>query len=258
MIDGRSECRARSLRHKPDAARARTRRVTPLAPHACAPYHSPMVADLFAHVRTWVFDLDNTLYPPEAGLFAQIEPRMTAWVARELDVGEEEANRIRQDYWVEYGTTLSGLMAQHGTDPTPYLSYVHDIDFSGLARDAALKAALTALPGRKIVYTNGTAPYAQRVLDARGLVDIFDAVYGIEEAHFHPKPQAAAYDTIVARDGFDPDTAAMFEDDQRNLAVPHTLGMKTVHVAPSPLDPTPPYVQHHTDDLAAFLDALTA
>lgn len=215
-----------------------------------------MVADLFSHVRTWIFDLDNTLYPPSAGLFDLIEPRMTDWVSRELNVSEDEANRLRHAYWMDYGTTLSGMMAEHGTDPLPYLTYVHDIDFSGLAKDAALKAAITALPGRKLVYTNGSEPYAQRVLDARGLVGIFDAVYGIEHAHFHPKPQAEAFAAILDKDGLEPQTAAMFEDDDRNLAVPHALGMKTVHVAPNPLDQPAPHVQHHTNDLAAFLQQL--
>ncbi|WP_460274808.1 pyrimidine 5'-nucleotidase [Celeribacter sp. ULVN23_4] len=217
-----------------------------------------MVADHFSHVKTWVFDLDNTLYPPEAALFAQIEVKMTDWVARELQVSSDEANRLRREYWSEFGTTLSGMMAKHGTDPLPYLSYVHDIDFSGLTRDAELKSAITALPGRKIVYTNGSAPYAERVLEARGLTGIFNAVYGIEHADFHPKPQALAFDTVLGRDGVDPKTAAMFEDDPRNLEVPHGLGMKTVYVAPSPLDPPAPHIQHHTDDLAGFLRALMA
>ena len=212
-----------------------------------------MVADHFSHVKTWVFDLDNTLYPPEAALFSQIEVKMTDWVARELNVSHDEANRLRSDYWREFGTTLSGMMAKHGTDPLPYLTYVHDIDFSGLTRDAELKSAITALPGRKIVYTNGSAPYAERVLEARGLTGIFNAVYGIEHAEFHPKPKAEAFDTVLRLDGVTPTEAAMFEDDPRNLEVPHELGMKTVYVAPSPLDPPAPHIHHHTNDLARFL-----
>ncbi|AVW91500.1 pyrimidine 5'-nucleotidase [Celeribacter baekdonensis] len=215
-----------------------------------------MVSDQFSHVNTWVFDLDNTLYPPEAALFAQIEVKMTDWVARELGVSLEAANALRSAYWRDYGTTLSGMMAKHGTDPLPYLSYVHDIDFSGLQLDAELKAAITALPGRKIVYTNGSAPYAERVLEARGLTGIFNAVYGIEHAKFHPKPLAEAFDTVLALDGITPNTAAMFEDDPRNLKVPHDLGMKTVYVAAAPLDPPAPHIHHHTDNLSAFLRAL--
>ncbi|WP_226550045.1 pyrimidine 5'-nucleotidase [Celeribacter naphthalenivorans] len=215
-----------------------------------------MVADHFSHVKTWVFDLDNTLYPPEAALFSQIEVKMTDWVARELNVSQDEANRLRSDYWREFGTTLSGMMTKHGTDPLPYLTYVHDIDFSGLTRDAELKAAITNLPGRKIVYTNGSAPYANRVLEARGLTGIFNAVYGIEHAEFHPKPKAEAFDTVLGLDGITPTEAAMFEDDPRNLEVPHKLGMKTIYVAPSPLAPPAPHIDHHTNDLARFLREL--
>jgi len=208
----------------------------------------------FAHVETWVFDLDNTLYPPEARLFDQIEVRMTAWVSRILGVNEVEANRVRADYWARYGTTLAGLMREHGVDPAPYLEEVHDITLDHLVSDAALVEAISRLPGRKIVYTNGSEPYARRVLAARGLAPLFDAVYGVEHAGFRPKPERAAFDAIIALDGFVPSRAAMFEDDPRNLAEPHGLGMMTVHVAPLPAPAS--HIHHHTADLAAFLAAL--
>ena len=196
-----------------------------------------MVAAAFAHVRVWVFDLDNTLYPPGARLFDQIEVRMTDWVARELGLPRAEADALRDSYWQRYGTTLAGLMAEHGVDPAPYLDEVHDIDLSALAPDAVLAGRIAALPGRKIVYTNGCEPYARRVLAARGLTGAFDAVYGVEHAGFRPKPERAA-----------------FEDDPRNLAVPHALGMRTVLVAaePQPLD----HIHHHATDLSAFLSQL--
>ncbi|SPF75464.1 hypothetical protein ALP8811_00452 [Aliiroseovarius pelagivivens] len=213
-----------------------------------------MVADLFSHVSHWVFDLDNTLYPPRVRLFDQIEVRMTNWVMEELGVDRAEADRLRHKYWREHGTTLAGLMREHGVDPGPYLHDVHDISFDALEPDHDLASHIANLPGRKIVYTNGTAPYAEQVLAARGLSGMFDAVYGVEHADFHPKPDRAAFDTVFARDGVKPDIAAMFEDDPRNLAVPHELGMKTVHVAP---DPEPAdHIHHHTDDLTAFLERL--
>ena len=209
----------------------------------------------FAHVETWVFDLDNTLYPPEVRLFDQIEVRMTAWVERALGVDRETANHLRKHYWQRYGTTLAGLMREHKVDPAPYLTDVHDIDFSVLDPDPDLARAIDSLPGRAIVYTNGSAPYARRVIAARGLDGLFDAVYGVEDAAFHPKPERRAYDAIIARDGFDPGRAAMFEDDTRNLAEPRALGMRTVHVAPKP-EPAP-FIEHHTADLAGFLARLT-
>lgn len=208
----------------------------------------------FTHVSTWVFDLDNTLYPPHMRLFDQIEVRMTDWVMRALQVDRARADHLRAHYWQTYGTTLAGLMTEHDIDPGPYLTEVHDIDFSVLSQDPHLAAAIRALPGRKIVYTNGCAPYAEKVLAARGLGGVFDAVYGVEHANFHPKPEARAFQTVFAQDGLTPTLAAMFEDDTRNLAVPHALGMRTVHVAPAP-EPAP-HIHHHTDDLAGFLARL--
>lgn len=213
-----------------------------------------MVAARFSHVTSWVFDLDNTLYPPQMRLFDQIERRMTAFVQDSLGVTETEANRLRQQYWHRYGTTLAGLMEVHGIDPGPYLTDVHDIDFSVLSPDPVLRARIEALPGRKIVYTNGCAPYAENVIRGRGLSGIFDAVYGVEHANFRPKPERDAFETIFAQDKLAPESAAMFEDDHRNLAAPHAMGMRTVHVAPEP-EPAE-HIHHHTVDLSDFLGQL--
>ena len=213
-----------------------------------------MPAEHFRHVRTWVFDLDNTLYPPRMRLFDQIEKRMTAYVARTL--GVTEADHLRATYWRLHGTTLAGLMAEHALDPGPYLADVHDIDFSVLTPDPDLATHIAALPGRRIVYTNADAPYARRVLAARGLEGLFDAVYGVEHAGYRPKPERQAFETVFALDGLDPATAAMFEDDARNLAAPHAMGMQTIHIAPEP-EPAP-HIHHHDADLTAFLGRLTA
>lgn len=210
-----------------------------------------MVAASFKHVRAWVFDLDNTLYPPSARLFDQIEVKMTDYVAKALNVSTEVADHLRATYWKRYGTTLAGLMAEHSIDPEPYLDAVHDIDFSVLSPDPTLAARIAALPGRKVVYTNGARPYALKVLEARGLTGLFDAVYGVEHAGYRPKPEQAAFEAIFALDNLAPEFGAMFEDDVRNLAVPHALGMRTVHVGPDPLPA--PHIHHHTDDLTAFL-----
>lgn len=208
----------------------------------------------FRHVQTWVFDLDNTLYPPQVRLFDQINARMSAYVMRELGLPRAEADALRHSYWKDHGTTLAGLMTHHGIDPDPYLVEVHAIDFSVLPPAPDLAARIGALPGRRIVYTNGSAPYAARVIEARGLDGLFDAVYGIEDAGYRPKPQRAAFEAIFARDGLDSTRAAMFEDDDRNLAAPHAMGMRTVLVGP---DPVPaPHIHHHTDDLAGFLGQL--
>ena len=214
-----------------------------------------MAKAAFQHVEYWVFDLDNTLYPPQARLFDQIEVRMTRFVMEALGVERSEADRLRRHYWQLYGTTLAGLMHEHDVDPAPYLTEVHDISLDHLEPDPELAEGIARLPGRRIVHTNGSAPYARRVLEARGLAEVFDAVYGVEHAQFRPKPERAAFEAVFARDGVRPERAAMFEADPRNLAAPHEMGMCTVHVAPERHQAD--HIQHHTDDLAAFLKALT-
>lgn len=205
----------------------------------------------FERLRAWVFDLDNTLYPPHMRLFDQIEVKMNSFVMNTLGIGHAEADEMRSLYWREHGTTLAGLMQNHGVDPVAYMDEVHDISFDALEPDPHLAELIAALPGRRIVYTNGSAPYAARVLKARGLSDAFDAIYGVEHADYLPKPHASAFDRIFALDGLHPAEAVMFEDDSRNLEVPHALGMTTVHVAPEPAPAE--HIHHHTDNLTAFL-----
>lgn len=210
--------------------------------------------ELFSDIQTWVFDLDNTLYPPEVRLFDQIEARMVAYVMDALAVDRAEADRLRARYWKSHGTTLAGLMDNHGIDPHRFMVEVHDIDFSVLPDDPTLRARIDALPGRKIIYTNGSAPYAENVLQGRGLSGLFDKIYGVEEAGWRPKPEQAAFDKVFGRDGLQPDRAVMFEDEARNLEVPHKMGLRTVHVAPEPY--LAPYIHHHTEDISGFLAQL--
>ncbi|MEM9967752.1 MAG: pyrimidine 5'-nucleotidase [Pseudomonadota bacterium] len=214
-----------------------------------------MIEQAFEHVETWVFDLDNTLYPPSANLFELIQERMTAWVMSTLQISQAEAEHVRHRYWREHGTTLAGLMRHHQIDPVPYLRDVHDIPMDRLDPDPLLAEHIRALPGRRIVYTNACVPYAERVLTARGLDGVFDAIYGVEDANYHPKPDHAAFQQIFNLDGLQPRAAAMFEDEPRNLSVPHALGMRTVLV--SDLRPDDAHIHHHTDDLTSFLRRLT-
>ncbi len=207
--------------------------------------------EAFSHIRTWVFDLDHTLYPPSARLFDLIEVRMTDYVMSALGVARDEADHLRKHYWAKHGTTLAGLMREHDVDPAPYLTDVHDIPMDRLEPDPVLAAQIRNLPGRRIVYTNGCAPYAERVLDARGLSGLFDAVYGVEDADYLPKPDHDAFAKVFEKDGLTPSEAAMFEDDPRNLQVPHSLGMRTVHVAQH--QDTGAHIHFHTDDLSSFL-----
>lgn len=228
-----------------------------------SPMHHP--AD-FEHVEHWVFDLDNTLYPPECDLFAQIDVKMCEFIMRTLDVDAIEAKRVQKDFYVEHGTTLAGLMAVHGTEPASFLAHVHDIDVSVVAPDKALGQAIESLPGRKIIFTNGSVTHAKNVVGQLGIAHVFDGIYDIVSTGYKPKPMREAYERFVQQSGIAPERAAMFEDIPRNLEIPHDLGMKTVWVRPSGEGGTERYqrlsheggeaahVHHATDDLTAFLE----
>ena len=215
-----------------------------------------MKFDEFHNIDTWVFDLDNTLYPPKVRLFDQIEKKMRCFVADFLNVSLAEADMLRAKYWISHGTTLAGMMENHAMPPDEFLRNVHEIDFSVLPSSQNLAKLLSALPGRKIVYTNGTEPYARRVLTARGLEQEFEAVYGIEHASYQPKPRAEAFHEVFARAKVTPDTAAIFEDDLRNLEVPAHLGLKTIFISPDLIFPD--YVDMAHSDLETFLSHLVA
>jgi len=209
-------------------------------------------ADL-AHVETWVFDMDNTLYPPELRLFDQVSARITGFVMRELRLEQAEADALRARYFRDYGTTLAGLMAVHGLDPDPYLAEVHAIDLSGVAPDARLAGAIAALPGRKVIYTNGSRAHGLNIAQALGLASCFAAFYGVEDAEYVVKPHRPAFEAVFARDGLDPRRAAMVEDDQRNLRVPAEMGMHAIWRPVSADEARAPHVHHVAPDLADFL-----
>ena len=206
----------------------------------------------FDRVSSWVFDLDHTLYPRQNCLFDQIEVKMTDYVMQNLGINRERANRLRKNYWNIYGTTLSGLMKEYSIDPKKFLHDVHQIDFSVLEPSPDLGEAIANLNGRKIIYTNGTAIYAQEVLTALEILPVFDSIYGVENADYLPKPEAGAFEIIFKKDGISPQNAAMFEDDPRNLIAPKSLGMQTVLVGQNHLE-KPNHVDFVTNDLGYFL-----
>jgi len=210
----------------------------------------------FAHVETWVFDLDNTLYHPSARLFDQINALMTGFIMRELGVSRPEADRLRRTYWQQHGATLGGLIAEHGVDPDRFLAEVHAIDLSALTPDADLAEAIRRVPGRKIVHTNGARAHAARVLSARGLEGIFDAVFAIEDKALTPKPRPEAYRRIVDLARLDPARTAMIEDDARNLEVPKALGMATIWLCHQTGGRAPGWVDRRIVELTRFLQEL--
>lgn len=218
----------------------------------------------FAHVNTWVFDLDNTLYPASCRLFDQMHVKMSDYVMRHFNLPYPEARALQRELFLKHGTTLRGLMVEHGHAPDGFLEAVHDIDYSGVPHNPKLIAALERLPGRKIVFTNGTAQHAARVMDRLGVAGAFHGVFDIVDSDHIPKPAAEPYGKFLKEHQVDPARAAFFEDIPHNLKVPHDLGMVTVLVLPDTGEEVKEwhggrdaaYVEHVTEDLADFLSQL--
>jgi putative hydrolase of the HAD superfamily len=184
----------------------------------------------FAHIRDWIFDLDNCLYPASTGLFSLIDERMGAYIQRLLGCDPVEARRVQKAHFHEHGTTLAGLMKEHGVDPHDFLGDVHDIPLDLVANDERLARALGRLVGRRFVFTNGDAPYARRVLEAIGVHDHFDDLHDIHASDLRPKPDPHGYELLCERFGIDPKHALLADDMVQNLAPAKALGMTTVWV----------------------------
>lgn len=227
-------------------------------------------ADIFARfssIDTWIFDLDNTLYPRHTDLFKQMEEKMSHYVADLLDIDHQEATSLRESYYEEHGTTLRGLMIEHDIHPDDFLEYVHDIDHSWVKPDPALAQAIRSLPGKRFIYTNGTNSHALKVAERLGITDYFDDIFDIVWADLEPKPHRAPYEKLIEQTGIDPRRSAMFEDLARNLKVPFDMGMETVLIVPGHMRDVfhesweakgteAPHVNHVTDDLGQFLSGV--
>ena len=222
---------------------------------------------MFQGVEAWVFDLDNTLYPAEADLFSQINHQIADYVAKLLDLGHDEALKTQKAYYHEYGTTLRGLMIEHKIDPDDFLRHAHDIDYSNLKPDPDLGKAIEALPGKKFIFTNGDRPHAERTAAALGITEHFEDIFDIVAADLMPKPNRETYDMFLQQTGISPVRAAMFEDLNRNLEVPHRLGMRTILIVPSGTREVfredwdverkaQSHIDFVTDDLSDFLTAV--
>lgn len=222
---------------------------------------SPPRVRSFGHIETWIFDLDNTLYPSSCRLYVEVEQRMARYIMDELKLDLEGAHALRRRYFQDHGTTLRGLMNEYGVEPQRFLDYVHEIDVSAVEPAPALGRALAALPGRKLIFTNGTRLHAERVLDRLELTHHFAAIHDIVAIDFQPKPNEAGYRALVETYAIDPRRAAMVEDMARNLPPAAALGMTTIWLRGGPhdeFDARHAGAIHHTiDDLTEFLAALT-
>jgi putative hydrolase of the HAD superfamily len=230
---------------------------------ACAPRRG------FGHVETWVFDLDNTLYPHHLNLWQQVDVRIRDYIAKFLDIGEEDAFRLQKDYYRRYGTSMRGMMVEHGMKPDDFLDFVHQIDHTPIEPNPALGAALEQLKGRKLILTNGTRVHAEAVMRRLKVHEHFEDVFDIVAGELEPKPMPQTYHRFLKRHQVDPRKAAIFEDLARNLQVPHALGMTTVLVVPERTREVfredwelegwdAPHIDYVTDDLVGFLRSLNA
>ena len=222
----------------------------------------------FEHTQAWIFDLDNTLYPADCNLFAQVDQRMGEFIARYLGVPFAYARHLQKTYYRQFGTTLTGLMRVHRMDPGAFLDYVHDLDLSMVAEHPQLAAAIARLPGRKLILTNGSRAHAERVAGKLGILGLFEGIFDIVDSDYVPKPFPACYDLFLKACGVDAGVSAMFEDMPHNLEAPHALGMTTVLVRSEanhdhPVQKAirswvapPAHVHHMTYDLAGFLEGV--
>ncbi|MBL8587058.1 MAG: pyrimidine 5'-nucleotidase [Methylobacteriaceae bacterium] len=225
----------------------------------------------FAHVDVWVFDLDNTLYPPDSDLWPKIDQRITLFLAELFGLDGHSSRALQKYYYERYGTTLKGLMEEHRISADEFLDFVHDIDRSSLQPNHTLAGAIAALPGRKLILTNGSRDHALRTAEQLGLHEMFEDIFDIVAADLVPKPEAATYEMFFDRHDVDPRRAAMFEDIAKNLFVPHARGMVTTLVVPKAgaidhrgeIDSTvhanlgaQPHIDFVTSDLEGFLEAL--
>lgn len=210
-------------------------------------------------IETWVFDLDNTLYPASSGLFPLVQARMNEYICRLLNVSMDEAKVLRAQYFREHGTTMHGLMATHRVDPHEFMAFVHDVDLACVPENPALVAALGSLSGRKLIYTNGSVPHAENLLRHLGISHYFDDIFDIVASDFAPKPSAVPFDVFVRRFGIAPRRALMVEDMAKNLAPAAELGMTTAWVKTgidwAAIASDADYINYVVDDLAGFLGA---
>jgi len=217
--------------------------------------HAPL-----RHIDCWIFDLDNSLYPASANLFALIDIRMSQFIQHLFACGDDEARRVQKQYFHEHGTTLAGLMASHGVDPHEFLDFVHDIDLARIAADPKLVAALDRLPGRKFVFTNGDEKYARRVLDRLGLANAFDGLHDIHAMAYVPKPDPRSYAAMCERYAIAPERALFVEDMARNLAPAKALGMTTVWIdngsEQAGVGADPAFIDYRVADIGEWLEEM--
>ena len=218
---------------------------------------APIPVNRLAGAETWIFDLDNTLYPASCDLFSQVERNMTAYIMDRLELDRNDAYAVQKNYFREHGTTMRGLMHHHGIDPHDFLGFVHEIDLSPIPDNPDLGALLGNLPGRKIIFTNGSVRHAERITEHMGIDEHFEAVFDIVAANYVPKPERVVYESLIDLHGIDPASCVMVEDMAINLAPAAELGITTVWIETQSTwgraRSDGPFIHHRSDDLTDWL-----
>jgi putative hydrolase of the HAD superfamily len=226
---------------------------------------APRKLDLFDRIESWVFDLDNTLYPASSRLFSEVSRRMTAFISEYFDMAPDAARQRQRDFFMRYGTTLRGLMVEHGVDPEPFLEYVHAIDVGLIDANPNLAERLARLPGRKLIFTNASRRHAERVLERLGITSHIEEIFDIAAADYVPKPDRTSYSLMLQRHQLAAENACMIDDIVRNLEPAKMLGMTTVWLKGDiewargeDTGGGASYIDHTIDDLGSWLDWVIA
>ena len=221
------------------------------------------------NITNWVFDLDNTLYKAECGLFDKVHILMGKFIEEKLNLNSGDAQALRSKYYHQYGTTLRGLMIEHHVNPNEYLDYVHQINYEVVQPNTSLAEILKSLNGKKYIFTNANFEHVEKVLEKLHMTNIFDGCFDISESDYMPKPHKEVYDSFQYIFNLDNSSTAMFEDLHINLREPHKMGWQTVWVTNNleynlnkdvnqqediqKIIDEKGYISHVTDDLENFL-----
>jgi putative hydrolase of the HAD superfamily len=205
-------------------------------------------------------DLDDTLYPPDRGIWGEISRRINLYLSDRIGVPIHAVDAERRRLFERYGTTFSGLQHEHAVNPEEYFTFVHDIPLDRfLTADAALRDMLARLPQRKFVFSNADAPYIRRVLEALGVLDLFDGIIDIYATGFACKPLPASYQAALTQaNQSDAARCWLVDDLARNLVPAAQLGMVTVLVAPKERTGNAHHQIDHIHELEKLLREETA
>ena len=218
------------------------------------------MSSLVNKIDTWIFDLDNTLYSADSGIFQQVHQLMGKFIQEFLNIDLQKAKEIQKKYYKEHGTTLRGLMDNYGVDPDHFLEEVHKLDYSIVSSNDKLNEELKKLKGKKIIYTNANMTHTLNVLERIKLSNFFDEIFDIKMANYIPKPEIKPYEQIIKDFDLNPSTSAMFDDIAKNLVPAKKVGFTSIWIDAGyenfsdDIKSSNKYLDFETNDLCIFLE----